>query len=203
MFSHDRLGKKIGHLGLFSWIYTAQRNKGNTKIIHPRYQLMKCSNWKSLLITYWNENDQCKFKLSNGGLDLASYKNKSENIGWSNFSGNSSGHVKMGLSILWPHACMPTKKFLQRLAMLLIQWIVSWGIPSQVRIKASVSSWKVCGAICHCCMEQDMMSQICLMGHFSLKKPGIVMHQKEARAHCTSIWSHNGSDDLIPVPSDS
>jgi len=38
-----------------------------------------------------------------------------------------------------------------------------------------------------------------LLTHFSRMRPSIVMHKKEPRAHCTSIWAHNGSDDLIPV----
>lgn len=36
--------------------------------------------------------------------------------------------------------------------------------------------------------------------HFSHMRPGSVMCQKEPRAQCTSIWSHDGSEDLILVP---
>ena len=32
-----------------------------------------------------------------------------------------------------------------------------------------------------------------LLTHLSHMCPSIVMHQRELRAHCTSIWSHNGS----------
>ncbi|KAJ8356578.1 hypothetical protein SKAU_G00193720 [Synaphobranchus kaupii] len=31
-------------------------------------------------------------------------------------------------------------------------------------------------------------------------RPGIVLHQEEPRAHCTSVKSDNGSEDFIPVP---
>ncbi len=34
-------------------------------------------------------------------------------------------------------------------------------------------------------------------------RPGIVLHHEEPRAHCTSIRSDNGSEDLIPVPKSS
>ena len=37
-----------------------------------------------------------------------------------------------------------------------------------------------------------------LLTHLSHMRPSIFMHQKEPRTHCTSIWSHNGSEDLIP-----
>ena len=32
---------------------------------------------------------------------------------------------------------------------------------------------------------------------------GIVLHQEEPRAHCTSVRSDNGSEDFIPVPNSS
>ncbi|KAJ8339725.1 hypothetical protein SKAU_G00343580 [Synaphobranchus kaupii] len=34
-------------------------------------------------------------------------------------------------------------------------------------------------------------------------RPGIVLHQEEPRAHCTSVRSDNGSEDFIPVPNSS
>ncbi|XP_073398381.1 uncharacterized protein [Dendrobates tinctorius] len=39
-----------------------------------------------------------------------------------------------------------------------------------------------------------------LLTHFSHLRPSIVMHQREPRANSTCIWSHKGSEDLIPVP---
>ncbi|KAJ8354561.1 hypothetical protein SKAU_G00221280 [Synaphobranchus kaupii] len=34
-------------------------------------------------------------------------------------------------------------------------------------------------------------------------RPGIVLHQEETRAHCTSVRFDNGSEDFIPVPNSS
>ncbi|KAJ8352103.1 hypothetical protein SKAU_G00235790 [Synaphobranchus kaupii] len=34
-------------------------------------------------------------------------------------------------------------------------------------------------------------------------RPGIVLHQEEPRAHCTSVRSDNRSEDFIPVPNSS
>lgn len=34
--------------------------------------------------------------------------------------------------------------------------------------------------------------------HFSHMGPGIVMHQREPRAHCVRLWPRSGSEDLIP-----
>ncbi len=39
--------------------------------------------------------------------------------------------------------------------------------------------------------------------HSGHMRPGIVLHYEESRAHCTSIRSDNGSEDLIPVPKSS
>ncbi|CAJ0962364.1 unnamed protein product [Ranitomeya imitator] len=45
-------------------------------------------------------------------------------------------------------------------------------------------------------ISEDLLE---LLTHFSHMKSGIVMHQKEPTANCISIWSHKGSEDLIPV----
>ncbi|KAJ8355029.1 hypothetical protein SKAU_G00225960 [Synaphobranchus kaupii] len=44
-----------------------------------------------------------------------------------------------------------------------------------------------------------------LIEHFISHTPstGIVLHQEEPRAHCTSVRSDNGSEDFIPVPNSS
>ncbi|KAJ8374091.1 hypothetical protein SKAU_G00046710 [Synaphobranchus kaupii] len=39
--------------------------------------------------------------------------------------------------------------------------------------------------------------------HSGHMRPGIVLHQEEPRAHCTSVRSDNHSEDFIPVPNSS
>ncbi|KAJ8342163.1 hypothetical protein SKAU_G00320910 [Synaphobranchus kaupii] len=39
--------------------------------------------------------------------------------------------------------------------------------------------------------------------HSGHMRPGIVLHQEEPRAHCTSVKSDNRSEDFIPVPNSS
>ncbi|KAJ8345989.1 hypothetical protein SKAU_G00301820 [Synaphobranchus kaupii] len=42
-----------------------------------------------------------------------------------------------------------------------------------------------------------------LLTHSGHMRPGIVLHQEEPRAHCTSVRSDNRSEDFIPVPNSS
>lgn len=62
----------------------------------------------------------------------------------------------------------------------LLNWIQFWG--SQ---PASPKLW---------CLQDKLVTQ------FSNTRPVIVMHVKEPRVHCTSIWSHYGSENLILEP---
>ncbi len=106
----------------------------------------------------------------------------------------------------------------QCLGMLLMRWqMVSWGISSQTWIRASVSSWAVCGATWWHQMHQYIMSQRFSIGfrsgepepvsgintfifqelptHSGQLRLGIVLHQEQPRAHyASSSYSHKGAD---------
>ncbi|KAJ8359464.1 hypothetical protein SKAU_G00159890 [Synaphobranchus kaupii] len=47
----------------------------------------------------------------------------------------------------------------------------------------------------------ELLDRNCL--HTLATRPGIVLHQEEPRAHCTSVRSDNRSEDFIPVPNSS
>ena len=109
-----------------------------------------------------------------------------------------------------------------------MRWrMVSWGISSQTWTKASAKSWTVCAATWRWWMERDMMSQMCSIGFRSGERAGqSIASLPSACRNCwhtpatwglalsyirrnpghmgpTSIWAHNGSEDLISVPNGS
>ena len=67
------------------------------------------------------------------------------------------------LACVWPPAaCMHSRQHLGML--LMIRWMVSWGISSQTWIRASLSSWTVCVRTWRCRMHQYITSNRCFIG---------------------------------------
>lgn len=84
--------------------------------------------------------------------------------------------------------------------LLMLWWMVSWGISTQILTQASLSSWTANRRYLipfngiDSFILQELLAYTCHM------RQGIIMHQEEPKTSCTSEGSDNGSKDLISVP---